>query len=458
MKIAGQEVKPEDYLGEELPTDKKTDVIRLSDDQQNALKILLDFLHNSTSKVALLQGKPGTGKTFVLKEVLKQYKYRAVCTAPTNKATKVLKDMLTSDRYKPDCCTIFKLLNLTMSSDGEVKELAIPDKEVDISRFSLVIIDEAFMINSQLKAVLDDVLLYQPIKILFIGDEYQLPPVGEPKSAIVDYFTDGLNPSIMLHEVMRHSGNILECVNQVRAAINFPMAYKLPFLNTFRCKDLEKEGISVIGMRDFINMIQKEAQETDNFTKPGESKVIAWRNATVSSYNLEIRKILFPNSYFKNPWEIGDRITVTEPAKSLEDKVFATVDEEGTVQGVVYGRHTYLDGINVYSVNCMMDDNFIKTFTVVAEDSLEIFNNILAQKRLAARENKRLWKEYWALHEAVHYIRHSYAITSHRAQGSTYKKVFCNLHDILANKSKREALQCLNVAMSRAKDYLIIGK
>ena len=89
----------------ELPKDDKIieSKVQLSSDQQVALDTLLEFLHNSKAKVALLQGKPGTGKTFVLKELLKRYKYRAVCTAPTNKATKVLADMLTSNTYKPDC-------------------------------------------------------------------------------------------------------------------------------------------------------------------------------------------------------------------------------------------------------------------------------------------------------------------------------------------------------------------
>lgn len=444
----------------ELPKDDKIiePKVQLSSGQQVALDTLLEFLHNSKAKVALLQGKPGTGKTFVLKELLKRYKYRAVCTAPTNKATKVLADMLTSNTYKPDCCTIFKLLNLTMSSDGEVKELKIPNKEVDISRFSLVIIDEAFMINSQLKAVLDEVIDNQNIKLLFIGDEYQLPPIGEPISAIKEYFTNTSNPSIMLNEVMRHSGNILSCVNEIRQAINFPMAYKLPFLQKFRQADVLESGVTVITMRDFLQEIQELARDTDDFVTPGAAKVIAWRNATVNSFNKEIRKILFPNTYFKNTWEIGDRVTVTEPAKNLEDKIFATVDEEGTIQGVAYGRHMFLEGINVYSINVLMDDNLIKTFTVVADDSLDIFNNILSAKRLSARQNPKLWKEYWGVHEAVHYIKHSYAITAHRAQGSTYTKVFCNLGDILSNRNTREALQCLNVAMSRAKDYLIIGK
>lgn len=452
----------------EVSDEKETDVptssnkiepkVQLSSDQQKALDTLLEFLHNGSAKVALLQGKPGTGKTFVLKELLKKYKYRAVCTAPTNKATKVLADMLTSDSYKPDCCTIFKLLNLTMSSDGEVKELKIPNKEVDISRFSLVIIDEAFMINSQLKEVLDDVLDKQNIKLLFIGDEYQLPPIGEPISAIKEYFNDGSNPSIMLHEVMRHSGNILECVNEIRQAINFPMAYKLPFLQKFKQADELEAGVTVIPMRDFLSNIQVLARDTDEFIIPKAAKVIAWRNATVNSFNKEIRKILFPNTYFKNTWEVGDRVTVTEPAKNLEGKIMATVDEEGTIQGVAYGRHMFLEGINIYSINVLMDDNLIKTFTIVADDSLEIFNNILSAKRLSARQNSKLWKEYWGIHEAVHYIKHSYAITAHRAQGSTYNKVFCNLGDILSNRNTREALQCLNVAMSRAKDYLIIGK
>jgi len=62
------------------------------------------------------------------------------------------------------------------------------------------------------------------------------------------------------------------------------------------------------------------------------------------------------------------------------------------------------------------------------------------------------WKRYWGLKDAFCDLRPSYAITSHKAQGSTYKRVFVDLGDIFSNAQANEALRSAYVAISRASD------
>jgi len=429
--------------------------LQLSNDQQLALEAIIKFLKSKDTRTFLLQGKPGTGKTFVLKQVLQQYKQKAVCTAPTNKATKVLKEVLTSPDYKPECCTIYSLLGLSMDSSGEVKEVISKSDDFNINEFGLVIIDEAFMINSNLKNYIDRALEESlKVKLLFLGDSYQLPPVKEAKSPITKYFNESNQAT--LNQVMRHEGAILECVGQVRKAIDNPFSFKLPFLKDFRGMPLSS-NVEVVSLKDFEAIVFDIAsKEPDTLKEPGQTKVIAWRNTIVDKYNNIARSRIFPQTYIMNKYEIGDKIVVTSPARDIEDRVFATIDEEGIIEKTIDGFNNILK-LKTMHVQCTMDDNTTKIFSICHPEHEALFQAILDEAKAAATCHSGSWRHYWQLNESVHHIRHSYAITSHRAQGSTYERVLVHAKDILSNKNTIESLQCLNVAMSRAKNKLIIG-
>ena len=74
-----------------------------------------------------------------------------------------------------------------------------------------------------------------------------------------------------------------------------------------------------------------------------------------------------------------------------------------------------------------------------------------------ARVAPRKWGAFWEFKDAFHKLRHSYAITAHRSQGSTYNAAFVNWQDILLNRNKPEAMRCLYVACSRPKKELYLG-
>ena len=70
----------------------------------------------------------------------------------------------------------------------------------------------------------------------------------------------------------------------------------------------------------------------------------------------------------------------------------------------------------------------------------------------------RNWTEYWYLRESVHQVKHCYAITVHRSQGSTFTNVFLDVIDIQKNQRVHEQLKLLYVGASRPTTNLFLNR
>ena len=97
------------------------------------------------------------------------------------------------------------------------------------------------------------------------------------------------------------------------------------------------------------------------------------------------------------------------------------------------------------------------TLRVLTPSGAFRLSNRLNELSMEAKGGKRYkWREFWELKEAFHEIRHSYAITSHRSQGSSYRKVFVDLEDLMLNRNKAEAFRSLYVSCTRQREELWI--
>jgi ATP-dependent exoDNAse (exonuclease V) alpha subunit len=97
----------------------------------------------------------------------------------------------------------------------------------------------------------------------------------------------------------------------------------------------------------------------------------------------------------------------------------------------------------------------IRTLTPKGQFEL---NNKLNELSMEAKLGKKYkWREFWQLKEAFNEIRHSYAITSHRSQGSSYRKVFVDLEDIMLNRNRQEAFRSLYVSCTRQREELYVS-
>lgn len=420
---------------------------QLNSEQTAAVEAILRFL-KGPEPFFVLSGAAGTGKTFTIKELVSQVKGRLIFTAPTNKATKVLQETFGEEElsggYRPECRTIFSLLALRLEASGAVKELTKPEDPVDLQKYLAVIVDEASMINSNLWSYIQDTSEDQGVKFIFMGDAAQLPPVGEANSPVWS-----VEEVQTLLKVMRHDNQILNLATRLRKLVNHP-APSIKLESDWNSDKIE--GVLVVKARQFEQLIREDA-ERGLFAKRTYVKAIAWRNITVEAMNRWVRKSQFPDA--KGEFFPEDRIIMIEPAR-LEKATVATTDMEGTVERTTVEWHPDHGDMRCYRVVAVMDDGHPVTLWGLHPDGNSAYQSKHQRLLETARGDGRKWKQYWQFRESFHQFRYAYALTAHRAQGSTYEKVYVNAGDILANYNRQEAFRCLYVACTRPRKQLII--
>ncbi|MBX0327651.1 ATP-dependent RecD-like DNA helicase [Oscillochloris sp. ZM17-4] len=164
--------------------------IRLSERQQDAVRMAL------TSKVSVLTGGPGTGKTMTLRAVtvlLAARGYRCLLASPTGRAAKRL-----TEATGAPARTIHRLLEYAPGASGLFRRNADWPLECD-----LLVIDEVSMLDVLLANHLLKALPPQA-HLLLVGDADQLPSVG-PGRVLRDLLDSGAVPSVHLHEIFRQA-------------------------------------------------------------------------------------------------------------------------------------------------------------------------------------------------------------------------------------------------------------
>jgi exodeoxyribonuclease V alpha subunit len=164
--------------------------ISLSQGQQEAVRMAL------TSKVSVLTGGPGTGKTMTLRAVttlLAARGYRCLLASPTGRAAKRL-----TEATGAPARTIHRLLEYAPGGGGQFRRNAEWPLECD-----LLVIDEVSMLDVLLANHLLKALPPQA-HLLLVGDADQLPSVG-PGRVLRDLLDSGVLPSVHLHEIFRQA-------------------------------------------------------------------------------------------------------------------------------------------------------------------------------------------------------------------------------------------------------------
>lgn len=418
--------------------------IRLTGEQQVAVDSLLDFLQdpNPLSPIFVLSGFAGTGKTFCMREVVAHTQgshTKFAYTAPTNKAAKVLKAITGS------ACTIYSLLGLRVDKSGALKQVVAGRPPEGLESLDCVFVDEGSMVNKVLlKELLANIERFN-FKVVFMGDPAQLPPVGEISSPIWD-----LGVGTALTQVMRHDNQILELVTEIREVVNSPA----PCI-TIKSNNNGSEGVWKMLKPAFKAAIYKAVVDGD-FADGNKTKVIAWRNVRVREYNDLIRNALYGVESQSTPWMPGERVVAGGPCERNDEQLMMT-DEEAIVESIVACKHPMEPKYQAFELKSITEAGKNIRLLVLHPASAAQYEadcNALAHQ---AATNGKLWKKFWELKDLFHDIRYAYAITAHRSQGSTYENVFVDYQDILLNRSRREAFQCLYVACSRPTTRLYLA-
>ena len=418
-----------------------------------------DIIHwfrstNPRPEFYTLMGYAGTGKTYLMSHLTKTglvdfnrdlapiKPSQIMFTAPTNKAVKVLRNYLDAGGLH-DCPTktIYSLLGLSLQANGEVKELAKPEEPVDLSQLRLIVVDEGSMVNRFLMEAIREAYATWGVPVLFMGDPAQLPPVGETTSPIWK-----IPDHSLLTEVKRYGNSMLDLATKIRNVVDHP----------FPSIKIETDApVYRLGKGDWFD---KMVENLDLF-KAGEAKAISWRNVTVDKYNSFLRGHIFGLREAKaNVWLPDDKIVATAMLKDLEDNIFMRTDEEATILEVVLGKHPMFTEFEIWNLLVEDENGRKRTIRTLTPQGQFALNNRLNELSIEAKSGKRYkWREFWQLKEAFNEIRHSYAITSHRSQGSSYRKVFVDLEDICLNRNRSECFRALYVACTRQREELYIA-
>ena len=406
--------------------------MKLSNDQTVVLKKIKKWI-KTKEQFFILKGFAGTGKSFLMRLIAEDNIKNLYFSATTNKACKVLQDSI-GQPVK----TIYSLLGLRMEQSEDRLVLNIPEKPSYFPRNSIVVVDESSMIGMDLLKAIFSCSKHYNVRFLFVGDPAQIPPVGEIMSPVWRLDIDDEYVGF-LQQVMRNDNELLNLATNIRTCLK-EKKYISPFEHDVSDFD---EGVFMLpSQQDFENKIL----QYKDFTKV---KVIAWRNKTVDYYNNIVRKSLGFNDRFN----VGDVLLIGEPVER-EDVFIAHKDDEYIVTGVTENNVVTFDDCDIEFWGLYTRGTEQDLFLRIPKNANEVESLLIYKANYAKKcpkfEKKQAWKEFWYIKKYFDCVRYGYALTSHRAQGSTLEECFIDQQDILCNQKSQEAFQCLYVAATRA--------
>ena len=422
--------------------------ITLTSQQQAALEQLHGFL-DSPERIFVLEGYAGTGKTTLLQAFISQLKDQndrraIVLSAFTNKATKVLNQMVSAWGLDVECLTCCQLLGLRPQIDPETgNQDFIPDSDAENSfgKFALVVVDECSMVNRNLWELLQTELyaFHLTTQILFVGDSAQLPPINEVASQT---FLCNANKA-QLTEVVRYGSSIGVLAESVRCNLE---TYRLPAFQTDLNAD-KTEGTVVLRQSEWTKQLLRAFTSENGQEDSDYVRALAYTNKRVTSLNRQIRSAIFGADVCR--FVPGERLIAMGPVFRRKDEILMQTSSECWVEEAYEDESS---SWRVWRLFVETDANLEVDVTVLHESEQQRFQTEL--RRLAERKQ---WQDFWQLkQQRFANLNYSYALTIHKSQGSTFQNVFVDLPNLMGNRNIRERNQLLYVAVTRAAQRLFI--
>ena len=447
---------------------------KLTTGQSSLVDNLEVFLADSSS-CFILKGYAGTGKTFMMKGVtdfLVANNRSFRIAAPTGRAAKVI-----SQKTLQKAFTIHK----TIYSSNDLKEYKVNDEDGtetfkfyfdlsinDTPTNTIYIIDEASMLSNVYAEgeffrfgsgyLLNDLIHYinfdnndHQKKIIFIGDNAQLPPVNMNFSPALDSNYLELHCGIQskefeLTEVVRQKGEsgILRNATNIRESIK---------ANIFNHLEFETSYKDIIPIRH-EDLLTAYLQACNN-TIDDETIIVAYSNPLVKEYNDFVRDHFFPdqpnitagdkvvlvcNNYNHMKMQLlnGDFGFVKQVSPVNESRVIKLKRKNRvgkTVEIDVRLTFRYVvivftdDEKNPQEIACQINENLL--YSKNRDLSSDELKAIYIDFKIRNSKLKAGTKEFKdALRSDPFFnalrIKFGYAVTCHKAQGGEWKNTFLN--------------------------------
>lgn len=269
----------------------------LTEDQEIGLEKLSTWIKTPPRKtieslITVIDGAAGTGKTTIVKLIINTMgidRRRIAVTAPTHQAKKVIE---AATEFTSS--TIQKLLGLRPNVNLDDFDIANPQFDplgIDtMGLYSYIIIDESSMIGKDAFNLIIKQAINYNVRVIFIGDSYQLPPVNE-KISLVFVST----PNIITLETIVRQGkdnpNALFLAG-LRADIRNGNDINL---NNYLAGDdsiINDKGYKFQNNKDFGTDLLAYLRSTVYENDAMHVRLLAWTNSSVSKWCEGLRKPL----------------------------------------------------------------------------------------------------------------------------------------------------------------------
>lgn len=441
-------------------------------------------LGETEAGMAVLRGAAGTGKTFLMAHLINTLAdsgFTVAIAAPTNKAVRVLRETIMAhgaevpdvpidQRFGPTAAnwiafgSIQSLLGLKVveRDDGSQDCVTNPFGAPSLHEYDLAIIDECSMISTDLFARI--VTAKRTCRVLFVGDPAQLPPISQVE-ALSPAFTR-VTFEVTLNEVVRQAREnpIIRLSMRLREAIergerisNQAIIESLP--------PAEESPAALLpgGSETVTAFVLHEIRSGR------DARAIAFTNPTVQHYNRTIHVAL--HGVTPLPFVPTERVIVHSACEAhlverdslIPAKVNLITSEELIVHSIRHDVHPQpqFEAIDCARVTLERENGtLVKVFAALDPAQIEREVSALFAKSRACKANgehrdaKNLSAHAWALKKAFAPLRHAYAITAHKSQGSTFDTAIVDLRDMAKMRSAFAFNRGLYVAITRPRSFL----
>lgn len=474
----------------------RADTSKFTKDQSKAYEELIKFIDapfDKTDYKRALIGPAGTGKTYLVKSLIlnSSMSYSLIgLAAPTHKACRVLGESIRIPGIKVN--TIQSDLGLRLNFDVEKFDLNNPPFDpkgkIKIKKYKLYIVDEASMINRELCTFLERTCVSNECKLLYIGDGSQLSPVNEKYSSAFK----GIK-SYKLTQIVRQGDDnpISYLLELLRHDVEHKSYEFLKYIQRFRSKFNEDytKGYQVCTPQEFNELVYNNFNDEELTNNVDYAKVISYTNSSVSYWNKFIRNSIISDAD-KSIITKNDLIISYITIVNQFNECIIKNSEEYIIKDIVNYVHPKYElkgfmikfqaihGGSITTPLFVLDHS--DKFTV--QKYVQISNSMIDTAKSARNTIKaQKWRDYFAFKEScllltniLEYdgkiafsrdLDYGFALTSHRAQGSTFDTSLVDVNDIVFDRygqpytDAEEVNRRLYVAVSRCRNkaYLKFG-
>ncbi len=428
-------------------------------------KMLLDALEafvtdSSPRAVFVLNGYAGTGKTSVVGafiRALDQEKRKVVLLAPTGRAAKVAQAF-----SGHPASTIHKRLYRGNTTDpSNVTFFLAANEDAD----TIFIVDEASLISdgegggrSLLSHLIRHVYSAPGCRLLLVGDEAQLPPVGQTSSTAMNHDrlrALGLDPIGFTLDIpvrqAAESGIIHNATLTRHKLLHFDDERIPPCIEARGYDDVE-----IVSSYDLADRI------SESWSKVGEDEtlVITRSNNRANKFNMAIRNSVM---YADEPLQRGDRIIISKNdyfwSKINKTKGFIANGDTAEVTWIgktekAYGRYfcevelRLASDNSVFGARLMLRSLVCDGPSIPREEMERLYNRVLDsyEGELSHKIKGVMEDPYYNALQA----KYAYCVTCHKAQGGQWKHVYIDMGSIAPEMMDSDFYRWLYTAITRA--------